>query len=72
MNNKHKLPFGRRNYQIMIAGLVVLITGLIIMTLDEEPYGFGFTGLTLGPVIVLSGFVIEIFAIMYRPAQKSK
>lgn len=72
MNNKNRLPFGRRNYQIMIAGLVVLITGLIIMTLDEEPYGFGFTGLTLGPVIVLSGFVIEIFAIMYRPAQKSK
>ena len=33
------------------------------MSLDQEDYGFGFLGLTLGPIIVLSGFIIEFFAI---------
>lgn len=56
----------------MIAGLVVLVLGFIIMTLDNEPYGFGFTGLTLGPVIVVLGFIIELFAILYRPANRKK
>lgn len=50
----------------MIAGILVLFTGFFIMTLDTEPYGFGFTGLTLGPLIVLAGFIIEFFAIFYQ------
>lgn len=62
-----KLPFGKKNYQWMIIGLAVLITGFIIMSLDGEPYGFGFLGLTLGPVIVMAGFVIEIYAILIKP-----
>ncbi|MCS6974410.1 MAG: DUF3098 domain-containing protein [Cyclobacteriaceae bacterium] len=69
---ENNLPFGRKNYQIMIAGLVVLVLGFIIMTLDNEPYGFGFTGLTLGPVIVILGFITELFAILYRPANRKK
>lgn len=56
----------------MIGGLVVLVLGFIIMTLDSQPYGFGFTGLTLGPIIVVAGFIIELFAILYRPANKKK
>ena len=56
----------------MIAGLVVLVIGFILMTLDNQPYGFGFTGLTLGPLVVISGFVIELFAILYRPADKNQ
>lgn len=68
---KNNLPFTKRNYQMMIAGLVVLVLGLILMTLDQQPYGFGFTGLTLGPVIVIAGFIIELFAILYRPADKN-
>jgi hypothetical protein len=35
--------------------------------LDPEPHGFGFLGLTLGPVIVIAGFVIEIIAILAKP-----
>lgn len=69
---KNNLPFTKRNYQIMISGLVVLVIGFVLMTLDKQPYGFGFTGLTLGPIIVMTGFVIELFAILYRPADKNK
>ena len=68
----NKLPFGKKNYQIMVVGLVVLVAGFIIMTLDTEPHGFGFLGLTLGPVIVVAGFIIEIFAILHRPSDAEK
>jgi hypothetical protein len=33
------------------------------MTLDKEPFGFGFLGLTLGPILVLAGVIIPIFAL---------
>ncbi|MFM8912648.1 MAG: DUF3098 domain-containing protein [Flammeovirgaceae bacterium] len=64
-----KLPFGKKNYQLMVAGIIVLLAGFIIMSMDKETYGFGFLGLTLGPVIVLVGFSIEIFAILHTPEQ---
>lgn len=50
----------------MLLGIVILALGFIIMTLDTEPYGFGFLGLTLGPVTVMLGFMIQFFAILYK------
>ncbi len=67
--SKERLPFNRMNYLIMIGGIITLILGFIVMSLDQEPYGFGFLGLTLGPIIVMLGFIIEFFAILYRPKQ---
>lgn len=64
-----KLPFGKKNYQWMIIGIVALVTGFTIMTLDQQQHGFGFLGITLGPVIVMAGFIIEIFAILHRPTK---
>lgn len=55
----------------MVIGLLTLIVGFIIMSLDSAPHGFGFFGLTLGPIVVITGFAIEIFAILYRPANKN-
>ena len=61
------LPFGRRNYTIMLAGIAVILLGFFIMSLDKEEFGFGFLGLTLGPIVVMSGFMLEFFAILSRP-----
>lgn len=61
-----KLPFGKKNYQLMILGLIILAIGFFIMTLDKQPHGFGFLGLTLGPIIVVGGFIVELFAILHR------
>ncbi len=67
-NNKHnKFAFGRRNYQIMLVGLLVMAIGFIIMTLDSEPYGYGVLGLTVGPLILMAGFGIQFIAILAKP-----
>jgi len=64
-----KLPFGKKNYQLMIIGVLTLVVGFVIMSSDGEQHGFGFLGLTLGPIIVMAGFVIEIFAILRKPTK---
>jgi hypothetical protein len=64
-----KLPFGRKNYQWMIIGIVTLVAGFTIMSMDSQPHGFGFLGLTLGPIIVMAGFIIEIYAILHNPTK---
>lgn len=62
-----KLPFGKKNYQWMITGVITLIIGFIVMSLDSEPHGFGALGLIWGPIIVVAGFGIEIYAILHKP-----
>lgn len=64
---ENKLPFGKKNYQWMVIGIFTIILGFVIMSMDNEPHGFGFLGLTLGPIIVMAGFMIEIFAILHKP-----
>jgi hypothetical protein len=54
----------------MVIGIVTLVIGFTIMSMDKEPYGFGFLGLTLGPLIVIAGFIVEIAAIVYTPKEK--
>lgn len=65
-----KLPFSKKNYQFMIIGLFILIIGFTVMSIDKEDYGFGFFGITLGPLIVMAGFIVEIVAILIRTDQK--
>lgn len=60
---KIELVFGRKNYVVMLAGLGLMALGFIIMTMDKEPYGFGFLGLTLGPIVLFAGFMVQFVAI---------
>ncbi len=66
MSKKEKLAFEKINYILMLVGIIVLIVGFFIMTLDTEDYGFGFLGITLGPIIVMIGYIIEFFAIFHK------
>lgn len=59
-------PFSKKNYTLMLIGIAVIVIGFTIIGLDPEPHGFGFMGLTLGPIIVLAGFVFEFYAIFYK------
>ena len=64
-----KLPFGKKNYQWMIIGVVLLAVGFVVMSLDTAQHGFGFLGITLGPIIVMAGFITEIYAILHKPTK---
>ncbi|MFH6982954.1 DUF3098 domain-containing protein [Marinoscillum sp. 108] len=66
MSDQHKFAFQKANYIIMLAGVLTLVIGFFIMASDSEPYGFGFLGLTLGPIVVMLGFLIEFVAIFYK------
>lgn len=68
VSRKEAMPFDRTNYLIMIAGVVTIFLGFFIMSLDKEEFGFGFLGLTLGPIVVMAGFLIEFWAILRKPA----
>ena len=63
---KSKMPFKAKNYNLMVIGIVIIVSGFIIMSIDGEEYGYGFLGLTLGPLVVLSGFIFQFFAIFHK------
>jgi len=64
--NKKNFAFGKENYKWMLIGLGVLLLGFIIMSLDNTQHGQGFLGLTLGPIIILAGFILQFFAIFKK------
>ena len=72
-----QFAFHRQNYILLIAGLVILGIGFLLMIGggSDNPNVFNeslfdFQRLTLAPVLLLIGYIVEIFAIMYRPKMK--
>jgi uncharacterized membrane protein len=63
-NVESNFVFGKQNYLIMIVGVLVITAGFILMAGSEDI--FNFQKLTLAPILVLLGFVIEIYAIMKK------
>ncbi len=73
-NKKSDLAFGKENYILLLVGLGFIVTGFILMTgggsEDQNVFSeeiFSFRRITLAPIVVITGFVIEIFAIMKKP-----
>jgi hypothetical protein len=69
-----EFAFGKENYRLMLIGLAFIVVGFLLMIgggSDDpsvfNPEIFSFRRITLAPVLILAGFVIEIFAIMKRP-----
>ena len=66
--------FGKENYRWMLIGIVIIALGLILMSggKSKDPNVFNpkeiysFTRITLAPILILGGFVIEIFAIFKK------
>ena len=66
--------FGKENYRLLLIGLVVILIGFLLMigggsddpnVFSEEI--FSFRRMTLAPILVLAGYIIEIYAIMKKP-----
>lgn len=74
MNKKNKLLFSNRNYKFMILGLIFIAVGFILMSgggsddpnvFNEEIYNF--RRIRLAPILVVTGFIIEVYAILTKP-----
>ena len=71
-----RMPLTRRNYILLAIGFAVILLGLILMagggsdSPDEFNYAmFSWRRITLAPILVVAGFVIEIYAILKRYKQ---
>ncbi len=64
--NKSNFPLNSTDILVLISGILSMFIGFYIMTLDKEPFGFGFLGITLGPIFVLLGVIIPIFSLFNK------
>ena len=64
---ENKLTFKKINYILLLSGIAVLALGFIIMTLETAEHGYGILGLTVGPIVIMTGFGIQFAAILYKP-----
>ena len=56
-----RLPLTRRNYLLLAAGFAIIVLGFVLMA-----GGGSDSPITLAPILVIGGFVVEIYAIMKR------
>jgi Protein of unknown function (DUF3098) len=71
--------FGKKNYLMMVVGMVVIGIGFALMSggKSADPHVFNadelysFRRITLAPIVVLLGFVIEGIAIMWIPKEEN-
>jgi hypothetical protein len=61
-----KFVFDRINYILTLVCIGLILFGFIIMSLEQAEYGFGFLGLTLGPIVIMLGFLTGLAAILYK------
>ena len=76
---KPDFPLQRENYIYLIIGFVIIIIGFLLMMGGRSddpnvfnPEIFNFRRITLAPIVVLFGFIFEIWAIMKKPKEKKQ
>lgn len=63
-SQKKSFVFGKINYQLMIASVVVIFIGFAMMIGKTDIYSF--TKITLSPIIVVAGFALGIVSIFKK------
>tara|TARA_B100001063_G_scaffold60716_1_gene54828 strand:+ start:5833 stop:6057 length:225 start_codon:yes stop_codon:yes gene_type:complete len=73
MKNKN-FAFGKKNYKYMFIGILFIALGFLLMSgggsddpaiFNEEIYSF--RRIRIAPLIIIIGFIIEIYAILTKP-----
>jgi len=62
---KIEMVFGRQNYILTGAAFAVVLIGFLLMYGDKEDI-YSFRRITLAPIVVISGFILAAFAIMFK------
>ncbi|HYW94287.1 MAG TPA: DUF3098 domain-containing protein [Bacteroidales bacterium] len=78
-NSQTGFPLQKENYILLIIGFIIIIIGFIFMvgggSSDPNVFNgkelFSFRRITLAPLVVLFGFIFEIWAIMKKPKDNS-
>jgi len=74
---KVEFALGKENYKYLIIGFTIIIIGFLLMmgggSKDPNVFNadelFSFRRIVLAPVVVLFGFMFEIWAIMKKPKE---
>ncbi len=72
--SEERLIFGKKNYQLLIVAFVLVAIGLLLMAggrmpspdVWDESRIYSFRRITLAPIVILSGFVVGLWAIFKR------
>jgi membrane-bound ClpP family serine protease len=77
-SQKFGFALSKENYILMAIGFGVIIIGLLLLsgggTKDPNVFSedlFSFRRITLAPIVILGGFVFEIYAIMKKPKKEN-
>jgi hypothetical protein len=73
-NNKNLTFFNKSNYIWMLVGVVLIIIGMLLMAggkstdpnVFNEKEVYSFRRITLAPLTIIAGFIIEIYAIFKK------
>ena len=74
-NENHGFALGKQNYILLAIGFAIILIGFSLMvgggTDDPKVFNadelFSFRRITLAPIVILAGFIFEIYAIMKKP-----
>ena len=74
-SQKAEFALGKENYYLIIIGCAIILLGFILMigggAADPKTFNaneiFSFRRVTLAPIVVMFGFLFEIYAIMKKP-----
>ncbi|MEI7523320.1 MAG: DUF3098 domain-containing protein [Mariniphaga sp.] len=74
---EQKFALGKENLRLLMIGFLIILVGFVLMigggSSDPAVFNkeiFNFQRITLAPIVVMIGFVFEIFAIMKKPGSK--
>lgn len=73
-NNPGEFALAKENYRLLAIGFAIIVIGFLLMVGGKSddpavfnPDVFSFRRVTLAPLVVLFGFLFEIYAIMRKP-----
>lgn len=84
MSKENELLYGKMNYILMAAGVVLIVIGFMLMagggaSLGADGYAhefdesiYSFRRITLAPIIIFIGFLVEVAAVVltFKPQAK--
>lgn len=79
VQNSSDIPFGKKNYFVIIGSVVVLIIGFLLLSGggSQNPSEFNYEmfstrRIVIAPLVLLAGFTMAGFGIMYRFKDKQE